>query len=464
MSTTRPSALPQAPSPARPWAVVLAAGEGTRMRSSQPKVLHALAGRSMLGHVMAAVTASAIDNVAVVIGPGHEAVAADAARHVPHARIFTQAERRGTAHAVLQASAALGQASGPVIVLFADTPLVTAGTITRLIDAVNAGAGVVALGFHADDPTGYGRLLTVDGALTAIREHKDATEAERATTLCNAGLMALSGAHALALLEAIGNVNAQGEYYLTDAVEMARSRGLRCAVIEAPEAEVMGINDRMQLARGESLMQERLREAAMQGGATLVDPASVHFSFDTVLGRDVMVEPHVVFGRGVSIADGAVIHAFSHIEGAAIGTNASVGPFARLRPGTTMDAGARIGNFVEIKNAVLGEGAKVNHLTYIGDADVGAHANVGAGTITCNYDGYFKHRTTIGAGAFVGSNSSLVAPVSIGAGAYVGSGSVVTRDVADGSLALSRAQQVEKPGWAARFQAAMKARKAVAKH
>jgi bifunctional UDP-N-acetylglucosamine pyrophosphorylase / glucosamine-1-phosphate N-acetyltransferase len=265
------------------------------------------------------------------------------------------------------------------------------------------------------------------------------------------------------LLEAIDNANAQKEYYLTDVVEIATAKGLRCTVIDAPEAEVMGINDRVQLARGENLIQHRLREVAMRGGATLIDPASVHFSFDTVLGRDVLIEPHVVFGRGVQVADGAVIHSFSHIEGAEVGAKASVGPFARLRPGTRMEAGARIGNFVEIKNATLGEGAKVNHLTYIGDADVGAKANIGAGTITCNYDGYFKYRTAIGAGAFVGSNSSLVAPVKIGAGAYVGSGSVVTRDVAEGALTVARAQQVEKPGWAARFHATMAARKAAKK-
>jgi bifunctional UDP-N-acetylglucosamine pyrophosphorylase / glucosamine-1-phosphate N-acetyltransferase len=448
---------------ATPLAIVLAAGEGTRMRSSLPKVLHALAGRSMLGHVLAAVTQSGVKDVAVVVGPDHEAVAAEASTHVPEAQVFMQYERLGTGHAVLQARAAIEQAKGPIIVLFGDTPLVTADTITRLIEAVHAGAGVVALGFHADDPTGYGRLLTRDGALIAIREHKDASEAERGTKLCNAGLMALSGAHALGLLEAIGNANAQKEYYLTDVVEIATAKGLRCTVINAPEAEVMGINDRVQLARGENLIQHCLREVAMRGGATLINPASVHFSFDTVLGRDVLIEPHVVFGRGVKVADGAVIHSFSHIEGAEVGAKASVGPFARLRPGTRMEAGARIGNFVEIKNATLGEGAKVNHLTYIGDADVGAKANIGAGTITCNYDGYFKYRTAIGAGAFVGSNSSLVAPVKIGAGAYVGSGSVVTRDVAEGALTVARAQQVEKPGWAARFHATMAARKAAKK-
>jgi bifunctional UDP-N-acetylglucosamine pyrophosphorylase / glucosamine-1-phosphate N-acetyltransferase len=452
MSTTGASATP--------LAVVLAAGEGTRMRSATPKVLHALAGRSMLGHVLAAVTASGVNDVAVVVGPGHELVAAEALRSVPGAQVFTQAERLGTGHAVLQAREAIERATGPVIVLFGDTPLVTANTIKRLVDAVQAGSDVVALGFNADDSTGYGRLLTQNNALVAIREHKDASEGERTVKLCNAGLMALSGAHALGLLEAIGCANAQQEFYLTDVVEIAHARGLRCAVIDAPEAEVMGINDRVQLARGESLIQNRLREAAMRGGATLVDPASVHFSFDTQLGRDVLIEPHVVLGLGVKVADGAVIHSFSHIEGAEIGARASVGPFARLRPGTQMMNGARIGNFVEIKNATLGEGAKVNHLTYIGDADVGAKANIGAGTITCNYDGYFKYRTIIGAGAFVGSNSALVAPVKIGAGAYVGSGSVVTRDVADGALAVSRAQQIEKPGWAARFHATMAARKA----
>ncbi|MGL5139705.1 MAG: DapH/DapD/GlmU-related protein, partial [Beijerinckiaceae bacterium] len=298
------------------------------------------------------------------------------------------------------------------------------------------------------------------GGLLAIREHKDASEAERQIDLCNAGLMALSGARALEILEAIGSSNAQNEFYLTDAVEVARAKGLTAVAVEAPEEEVMGINDRVQLSQGEAIMQRRLREAAMRAGATLQDPASVRFCYDTKLGRDVLVEPQVYFGPGVSVADGAVIHAFSHLEGASVGAGASVGPFARLRPGAALGEDAKVGNFVEIKNADLGRGAKVSHLTYVGDATVGANANIGAGTITCNYDGYFKHRTVIGEGAFVGSNSALVAPVRIGEGAYVGSGSVVTADVPDGALALARARQENRPGWADRYNKVMSERKA----
>ena len=433
--------------------VVLAAGEGTRMRSALPKVLHQIAGRSMLAHVLAA----APGPVAVVVGPGREDVAAEARRAAPGAEIFVQSERRGTAHAVLAARAALARGHGDVLVAFADTPLVGAGTLQAMRARLAGGAAVVALGFHARDPAGYGRLLLRGGELAAIREHKDASEAARATSLCNAGLMALDGASALAILEAIGDANAQREFYLTDAVEIARRLGLRAEVAIAAEDEVMGVNDRVQLAQAERLMQRRLSERAMRSGATLTDPASVTLSFDTVIGRDVVIEPHVVVGPGVEIADGAVIHSFSHLEGAKVGPGASVGPFARLRPGAELMRKAKVGNFVEIKAATIGAGAKVSHLSYIGDASVGEAANVGAGVITCNYDGFAKFRTQIGAGAFVGSNSALVAPVSIGAGAYVGSGSVITADVAPDALALGRAAQVEKPGWAARFRARMQA-------
>ncbi len=439
-------------------AIVLAAGQGTRMRSALPKVLHKVAGRSMLGHVLAAASTAA-GSAAVVVGPGQEAVAAEARAIVPGAAIHVQTERLGTAHAVLHARESIARGPAVVVVLYGDTPLVTTGTIRKLVDAVEAGATVAALGFEAADPTGYGRFIVRDGALTAIREHKDASEAEREIRLCNAGLMAFDGRTMLSILDKVGNQNAQKEYYMTDAVEIARGMGLACVAVTAPEEEVMGLDDRLRLARAEAVMQRRLREAAMRGGVTLIDPDSVFFSHDTVLGRDITIEPNVFFGPGVTVGDGVVIHASSHIEGATIGEGAHVGPFARLRPGAKLEIDAKVGNFCEIKAARVGKGAKVSHLTYIGDADIGANANIGAGTITCNYDGFFKHRTIIGDGAFIGSNSALVAPVTVAAGAYVGSGSVVTRDVAADSLALSRAQQVEKPGWAKRFRDAMAARK-----
>ncbi len=440
-------------------AIVLAAGQGTRMRSALPKVLHKVAGRSMLGHVLAA-AGTAAGSAAVVVGPGQEAVAAEARAIVPGAAIHVQTDRLGTAHAVLHARESIARGPAVVVVLYGDTPLVTTGTIARLVGAVREGATVAALGFEAADPTGYGRFIVRDGALTAIREHKDATEAERGIRLCNAGLMAFDGRTMLSILDKVGNQNAQKEYYMTDAVEIARGMGLACVAVTAPEEEVMGLDDRLRLARAEAVMQRRLREAAMRGGVTLIDPDSVFFSHDTVLGRDITIEPNVFFGPGVTVGDGVVIHASSHIEGATIGEGAHVGPFARLRPGAKLEADAKVGNFCEIKAARVGKGAKVSHLTYIGDADIGANANIGAGTITCNYDGFFKHRTIIGDGAFIGSNSALVAPVTVAAGAYVGSGSVVTRDVAADALALSRAQQVEKPGWAKRFRDAMAARKA----
>ncbi|MGE3248087.1 MAG: bifunctional UDP-N-acetylglucosamine diphosphorylase/glucosamine-1-phosphate N-acetyltransferase GlmU [Beijerinckiaceae bacterium] len=441
-------------------AIVLAAGEGKRMQSALPKVLHAVAGRSMLGHVLASVKAAGADAVAVVVGPGREDVAAEAALHIPAVEIFTQADRLGTAHAVLAARSALARGFDEVLVLFADTPLVRPETFATMRDALAGGAAVAALGFETCNPDGYGRLLTEDGELVAIREHKDASEEERKVCLCNAGLMALDGKRVLALLEAIGNDNAQKEYYLTDAVAEARAAGATAVAVTASETEVMGVNDRVQLAEAEAVMQTRLREAAMRGGVTLLAPETVYFSHDTQLGRDVVVEPNVFFGPGVLVADNATIRASSHLEHASVGPGATVGPFARLRPGAKLGEKAKVGNFVEIKAADIGPGAAVSHLTYIGDARVGAKANIGAGTITCNYDGYGKHITEIGAGAFVGSNSSLVAPVKIGDGAYVGSGSVVTKDVAPGALAVARGKQVEKAGWADAFRTKMAALKA----
>ncbi len=446
--------------PRRCLAVILAAGDGTRMRSAVPKPLHAVAGRSMLAHVLDAARAMGADAVAVVVGPNGQAVAEAARRTLPDVSVHVQGERRGTAHAVLAARDAIERGYDDLVVLYADVPLIRSDTLRRLRHGLDQGSAVSVLGFRAADPSGYGRLVTAGDRLTAIREHKDASEAERALDLCNSGLMAIDGGAALDLLDRIGCDNAQGEFYLTDVVEAAVGRGGACSVLVTGEAEVMGVNDRVQLAAAEAAMQRRLREAAMAGGATLVAPDTVFLSHDTVLGRDVVVEPHCVFGPGVRVADGAVIHAFSHLEGAGVAERASVGPYARLRPGAAVGENAKIGNFVEVKNAAVGRGAKISHLSYVGDADVGADANLGAGTITCNYDGFNKARTVIGPGAFVGSNTALVAPVTVGAGAFVGSGSVVTADVEPDALALGRGRQVSKPGWAAAFRAAQRDRKA----
>ena len=440
-------------------AVVLAAGEGTRMRSRRPKVLHEIAGRPMLGHVVAAATAAGAGSIAVVVGPHCEDVAKEAVTTASGAATFVQADRLGTAHAVLAARAALA-ANRDVVVLFGDTPLVRPETIGRLRDCLSGGAAVAVLGFEADDPTGYGRLiLDGAGALVAIREERDASDVERKVRLCNAGIMALAGDNALGLLDAVGNANAKGEYYLTDVVSIARANGLAATYTTAPEQEVLGVNDRAQLAGAEQVIQQRLRAAHMRNGVTLQDPASTFFSWDTEIAADVTIEPHVVIAPGVRIGAGTVVHAFSHLAGADVGENVSVGPYARLRPGTALAASSRVGNFVETKAASIGVGAKVNHLTYIGDATVGAGANIGAGTITCNYDGFSKFRTEIGAGAFIGSNSSLVAPVTIGEGAYVGSGSVITDAVEPDALAVARGRQAAKAGWAAAFRAKNASRK-----
>ncbi|WP_296579218.1 bifunctional UDP-N-acetylglucosamine diphosphorylase/glucosamine-1-phosphate N-acetyltransferase GlmU [Xanthobacter sp.] len=434
--------------------VVLAAGEGTRMKSRLPKVLHKVAGRTMLHHVLAATRAAGATRTAVVVGPGREDVAAEAMRIVPDAQVFVQTEQLGTAHAVLAARAALEQGADDVLVLYADTPLVRPETLARLRAPLAEGAAVAALGFEPEDPTGYGRLVTSGDELVAIREEKDATAAEKAVRFCNAGLMALSGKDALSILDRIGNANSKGEYYLTDAVEIARADGRSAVAAKADVDEVAGVNSRIQLAEAEAILQKRLRLSAMAEGVTLIAPETVFFSADTVLGRDVIVEPNVVFGPGVTVGDDVVIHAFCHLEGAQLAPGVSIGPYARLRPGTRLDEGVRIGNFVETKAAHIESGAKVNHLSYVGDAHVGAGANLGAGTITCNYDGFFKYRTEIGAGAFIGVNSALVAPVTIGAGAYVGTGAVITSDVPEDALAIARSRQVVKEGWAKDFRAA----------
>jgi len=432
--------------------VVLAAGEGTRMRSARPKVLHAIGNRSLVAHVLDAVRKAGGTRTAVVVGPGADAVAAEARQALPGAEIFEQTERRGTAHAVLAARAALASASDDVLVIFGDTPLIRPQTLMRMREALAEGAAVVVLGFRPQDPTGYGRLVLEGGELVAIREELDANPAERALNLCNGGLMAFAGATALAILERIGNDNRKGEYYLTDAVAVARALGLKAAVIETEEDDVRGINTKAQLAETEAVLQQRLRSAAMAAGVTLVAPDTVFLSADTKFGRDVVVEPFVVFGPGVTIADNAVIRSFSHLDRAQVGKGAMVGPYARLRPGAQLHENVHIGNFVEVKEAVVEAGAKANHLSYIGDTTVGAGANVGAGTITCNYDGVAKHRTEIGKNAFIGSNSSLVAPVKIGEGAYIGSGSVITQDVPADALAVARGRQVVREGWASRLR------------
>jgi bifunctional UDP-N-acetylglucosamine pyrophosphorylase / glucosamine-1-phosphate N-acetyltransferase len=433
--------------------IVLAAGEGVRMRSARPKVLHELAGRSMLSHTLSAVLEGAPGDIAVVVGPDRDDVASEALKTAPRATIAVQRERLGTAHAVLAAREQIDRGYDDALVVYADTPLISGATLAAMRSELAEGADLVALGFRAADPTGYGRLIERDGRLIAIREHKDASAEERASPLCNAGPIGFAGAEALKLLEAVRPDNAQREYYLTDIVEIANARGLVARTLIAEENEVMGVNDRAQLAAAEAALQDRLRRRAMAEGATLVAPETVFLSFDVRIGRDVLIEPHVVIGRGVIIEDGAVIRAFSHLEGARVACGASVGPFARLRPGADIAANARIGNFVEIKQAAIEEGAKVNHLSYIGDARVGAGANIGAGTITCNYDGFLKHKTDIGAGAFIGSNSALVAPIVIGAGAYVGSGSVITKPVEADALAVARGRQEARAGWAKAFRA-----------
>src|ERR1700722_17842260 len=419
--------------------IVLAAGEGTRMRSKLPKVLHSVAGQSLLAHVLAVSPNGKNDALAVVIGPNHTAVADEIKRLRPDARIFTQRERLGTAHAVLAARDAIVSGADDLLVVFGDTPLISAATFERLRAALKDGAALAVLGFRAEDPAGYGRLLLEGNRLIAIREHADCSEAERGIDLCNAGVMAFDGRKALEIIEKIGCANSKGEYYLVDAVAVVRELGWEAVVIETSEDEVRGINTKAQLAEAESVMQARLRKQAMEAGVTLIAPETVFLAADTTFGSDVTIEPFVVIGPGVSISDGRVIHSFSHRVQARIGKHASVGPYARLRPGTSLGDGARIGNFVETKAATLEAGVKVNHLSYIGDAHVGANANIGAGTITCNYDGFAKHKTEIGEGAFIGTNSSLGAPV-------------ITKDVPDDALAVERSPQTNREGGAKRIR------------
>jgi bifunctional UDP-N-acetylglucosamine pyrophosphorylase/glucosamine-1-phosphate N-acetyltransferase len=437
-------------------AVVLAAGQGTRMKSAIPKVLHPLAGAPLVAHVLRTAAGAGAVRCSAVIPP--DAPGFEKLKTPIETRFFVQTERLGTAHAVLAARAALEAEDGPVLVLYGDTPLVSPESLIALVRALEGGAQMAVAGFQAKDPKGYGRLIaTQGGELLAIREEKDATPEERAVTLCNSGIMAFQGRTLLGLLDSIGNNNKAGEYYLTDAVEIARAAGHRVAFEIVAEDGVRGVNTRAQLAEAEAILQSRLRASAMEGGATLIAPDTVTFAYDTVLGQDVLIEPNVFFGLGVTVGDGVTINAFSYMENTIIEAGAIVGPFARLRPGTRLGRNVKVGNFVEIKASEVKAGAKVNHLSYIGDAEVGEKANIGAGTITCNYDGYKKHKTVIGAGAFIGSNSSLVAPVRIGDGAYLGSGSVISRDVPDNALAVTRPPVVMREGWATNQRAKMEA-------
>jgi bifunctional UDP-N-acetylglucosamine pyrophosphorylase / glucosamine-1-phosphate N-acetyltransferase len=436
--------------------VILAAGQGTRMRSDTHKVLHPIAGRPLLLHLLDTVDALGAEKIVVVLGKGREQV--EAAIDGRGAKIAVQGEQRGTGHAVQQAADALAGYEGPVVILYGDTPFVRAETLNRMLERLQAtdAPGVVVLASSPADPLNYGRIVVGEGdRIAKMVEYKDATEEERSVRLCNSGMMAVGASDLFRWLGKVGNDNAAGEYYLPDVVAVAAAEGRAAVVIEGDPYEAAGVNSRAELAHLELEWQRRRREQALVEGATLIDPESVWFAFDTRLGRDVTVEPHVVFGPGVEVADGTVIHVFSHIEGATIGPKASIGPFARIRPGTRLGAGTKVGNFVELKKAEIGEGAKVNHLSYVGDASVGANANIGAGTITCNYDGFRKYGTVIGAGAFIGSNTALVAPVSVGDGAIVGAGSVITRDVEADSLALERSEQKGIAGWARRFRERM---------
>ena len=444
--------------------VVLAAGKGTRMKSDLHKVLHPIAGRAMIDHLLASAAELVPARQVVVVGSGRDQLEKALGGR---ASIAVQDPQHGTGHAVQQAETALEGFAGDVLILYGDVPFVRAATMRSMIERLHHddAPAVVVLGFEPADALQYGRVLAhADGRIAKMVEYKDASDDERACTLCNSGLMAVRSADLFGLLARVSNANSQGEYYLVDIVNIANADGRACAVVVTDQPdEVAGINSRAELAAAEATWQAVRREEAMTEGASLRAPDTVWFSWDTQLGRDVTIEPNVVFGPGVSVADGAKIRAFSHLEGATVGEGCEVGPYARLRPGAVLGARAKIGNFVEVKNATLGEGAKANHLTYLGDATVGAGANIGAGTITCNYDGYFKHKTVIGERAFIGSNSALIAPVKIGADAIVAAGSAVSRDVADGELRMVRAEQLVKPGWADRFHDAMKRKKADSK-
>jgi len=439
--------------------IVLAAGQGTRMLSDRPKVLHELGAVPLFAHALASGRALEPDHVILVAGHGAEAVTKAARALDDTIEVVVQAEQHGTAHAVAQARPALAGFSGDAVVLYGDTPFISGETLAAMRTARAEGADVVVLGFDAADPGRYGRLVVDNGALTRIVEFKDASEAERAITLCNSGVVAADAQVLFSLIEAVGNDNASGEYYLTDIVEIANARGLRAVAVTCDEAETLGINTRAELADAEALFQQAKRAEALAAGVTMVAPDTVYFAQDTVLGRDAVIEPNVVFGPGVTVETGARIRAFSHLEGCHVSRDAVVGPYARLRPGAELAEAAKVGNFVEIKNAEISAGAKVNHLTYIGDAFIGEDANIGAGTITCNYDGVFKHHTHIGARSFIGSDTMLVAPVRVGDDAMTATGTVVTRDVPDGAMAIGRPAFEIKEGFWRRLYEKLKKKK-----
>ncbi|MFZ1471011.1 MAG: bifunctional UDP-N-acetylglucosamine diphosphorylase/glucosamine-1-phosphate N-acetyltransferase GlmU [Paracoccaceae bacterium] len=439
--------------------IILAAGQGTRMNSDLPKVLHKVGSAPLLHHALYAAQSQDPARIVVVTGHGAQAVGASARAFDQTVEVVEQAQQLGTGHAVAQAAPLLADAPGNVIVLYGDTPFIRAETLAAMLAARDA-QEVVVLGFHAADPGRYGRLLTDGETLLAIREYKDASDKERALTLCNSGVICADAKLLFDLVAAIGNQNASGEYYLTDVVELARARGLSAGVVICDEAETLGINTRLQLADAERAFQSRARAEALENGVTLTAPDTVFFALDTHIGRDTVIGPNVIFGPGVTIESEAEIKGFCHLEGCHVSRGSDVGPFARLRPGAELAEHVHVGNFVEIKNAILDEGVKVGHLTYIGDADIGENTNIGAGTVTCNYDGVMKHRTRIGKGVFIGSDTMLVAPVSIGDGAMTGSGSVITEDVPAGALALARAKQMNKPGLALRLMDKLRAVKA----
>ncbi|OYQ26431.1 UDP-N-acetylglucosamine diphosphorylase/glucosamine-1-phosphate N-acetyltransferase [Sandarakinorhabdus cyanobacteriorum] len=443
-------------SPAPIAAIILAAGMGTRMKSSRHKVLHPIAGKPMLRHLMDSLAELRPSRTVVVVGALKEQVEAEV---TGRAEVAVQQPQLGTGHAVQQGETALAGFDGKILILYGDAPLVPAATMQRLLDALAGDVAVAVLGFRPADPGAYGRIIARDGAIAKMVEYKDASAAERAETLCNSGLMAVHSRDLFALLARVTNNNAAGEYYLPDIVGLALADGRACVVIETAADDVAGANSRAELAQLEAIFQRRRRAELMAAGVSMQAPETVFLCADTAIEADVTIEPFVVFGPGVRIASGTTIRAHSHVEGAVIGPDCEIGPFARLRPGTVLGSGVKIGNFVETKKAVLGSGAKANHLSYLGDATVGPKANIGAGTITCNYDGFFKYQTVIGAGAFIGSNSALVAPVSIGNGAIVGAGSTITGDVTADALAVARGRQDERPGWAARFRAIQTAKK-----
>jgi bifunctional UDP-N-acetylglucosamine pyrophosphorylase/glucosamine-1-phosphate N-acetyltransferase len=439
--------------------IILAAGKGTRMKSDLPKVLHEIGGAPMLVHAVQAGRTLDPDHAVIVAGHGADAVAAAMRDDDPAVRIVLQTDQLGTAHAVAQARPELEGYEGDALVLYGDTPFIRPETLRRMADARRA-HDIVVLGFEAADPGRYGRLVVSGGTLERIVEFKDATPTEQAITLCNSGVVMASAPVLFDLIAQVGNDNASGEYYLTDIVGLARAQGLSATAVTCAEVETMGINSRAELSVAEAAFQARRRAEALENGVTLVAPDTVHFAHDTYLGRDCLIEPNVIFGPGVTIETGARIRAFSHLEGCHVARGAIVGPYARLRPGTELAEDTRIGNFVEVKQALIGEGTKVNHLSYIGDAEIGRDSNIGAGTITCNYDGVMKHQTRIGDRVFIGSDTMLVAPVSVGDDAMTGSGSVITRDVAPGALAIARAPQVDKPGLARKLLDMLRARKA----